>query len=58
MIPEPQLEFRSKLALGMLENNLDDEVLSIDYLIPSNKRSREPGSPGHELVSRPNHTRM
>ena len=30
-IPEPQLEFYRKLALGMLENNLDDDSVSINY---------------------------
>ena len=57
-IPEPQLEFRRKLALGMLENNLDDEGVIINYLIRHKKRSRGPGSPIHELVSRPTHTSM
>ena len=57
-IPEPQLEFCRKLALGMLENNLDDEGVSINYHICHKKRSRGPVSPGHELVSRPTHTGM
>ena len=55
-IPEPQLEFCRKLTLGMLENNLDNEGVSINYPICHKKRSRETGSPGHELVSRPTHT--
>ena len=40
----------------MLENNLDDEGVSINYPICHKKRSRGPGSRGHELVSRPTHT--
>ena len=57
-IHEPQLEFCSKLPLRMLEKNLDDEGVSINYHILHKKRSRGPGSPGHELVSRPTHTGM
>ena len=57
-IPEPQLEFRRKLALGMLENNLDDEGVRINYSISHKKRSRGTGRPGNELVSRPTHTGM
>ena len=38
-IPEPQLEFCRKLSLGMLENNLDDEGVSINYPIRHKKRS-------------------
>ena len=56
-IPEPQLEFRRKLVLGMLKN-LDDEGVSIKSTIFRKKRSRGPVSPGHELVSRPTHTGM
>ena len=55
-IPEPQLEFHRKLDLEMLENNLDDQGVSIKYPIRPKKRSKGPGSPGHELVSRPTHT--
>ena len=50
-IPEPQLEFHRKSALGLLENKLDDEGVSINYPICHKKRYRWPGSPGHELVS-------
>ena len=57
-IPEPQIEFCRKLALGMLENNSDYEGVSINYPICHEKRSRGPGSPGHDLVSRPTHTGM
>ena len=57
-IPEPQLEFCRKLALGMSENNLDDEGVSINSTIRRNKWSRGPGIPGYELVSRPTHTGM
>ena len=57
-IPQPQLEFCRKLALGMLENNLDDEGVSINYPICHKKQSIVPGSPGHELVSHPTHTVM
>ena len=57
-IPEPQLEFCRKLALGMLENNLDDEGVSINYPICHKRRSRYPVIPENELVSRPTHTRM
>ena len=32
-IPDPQLEFSRKLALGMLENNLNDKGVSINYPI-------------------------
>ena len=42
----------------MLENNLGDEGVSIKYPIRHKKMSRGPGSPGHELVSCPTHTRM
>ena len=42
----------------MLENNLDDEGVSIEYPILRKKRSIVPGIPGHELVSRPTHTGM
>ena len=42
----------------MLENNLDDEGVSINYPICHKKQSIGPGSPGHELVSRPNRTGM
>ena len=55
-IPDPQLEFSRKLALGVLENNLDDEVVSINSPVCRKKRYRGPGSPGHEIVSRPTHT--
>ena len=58
VIHEPQLEFRRKLALGRLENNLGDEGMSINYPIIHKKRSRGPGNLGHELVSRPTHTGM
>ena len=44
--------------MGMLEKKLDYEGVSIKYPIRHNKRSRGPGSPGNELVSRPTHTRM
>ena len=57
-IPEPQLEFCKKLALGMLENNLDDEGVSIIYPSHHKKRSIGPGRPGHELVSCPTHAGM
>ena len=57
-IPEPQLKFCRKLALGMLEKNLNDEGVGINYPIFHKKRFRGPGIPGHELVSRPTHTRM
>ena len=57
-IPEPQLEFRRKLALGILENSLYDEGVSINYPIRRKKSSRGPGSPGRELVGRPSHTGM
>ena len=57
-LPEPQLEFCRKLSLGVLENNLDDKGGSTNYPIFHKKRSRGPGIPGHELVSRPTHTRM
>ena len=50
MIPETQLGFCRKLALGMLEYNLDDEDMSINYPIRHKKRSRGPGRPGHELA--------
>ena len=55
-ILDPQLEFRSKSAMGNMENNLDDEGVSINYPFRLKKRSRGPGKPGHELVSRPNNT--
>ena len=42
----------------MLETNLDGEGVSINYTISRKKRSRGPGSPGHELVSCPTHTGM
>ena len=42
----------------MLENNLEDEGVIINYPIRHKKRSRGPGSPGHELVSFPTHTGM
>ena len=42
----------------MMENNLDDEGVSINYPICHEKRSRGSGSPGNELVSRPTHTGM
>ena len=42
----------------MLENNLDDEGVSINSPICRKERSRGPGSSGHELVSRPTHTGM
>ena len=42
----------------MLENKLDDEGVSIEYPIFCKKRSRGPGRPGDELVSRPTHTGM
>ena len=57
-IPDPQLELCCKLALGMLENNFDDECVNINYPIFHKKRSRGPSSPGHELVSCPTHTEM
>ena len=57
-IPKTQLEFRRKLALVMLENNLDDEVVSIKYLIHNKKRYRGSGILRRELVSRPTHTGM
>ena len=57
-IPEPQLEFSSKPALGILENNLHDEGVSINSTIFLKKRSIGPGSPGHELVSCPTQTGM
>ena len=58
VIPEPQLEFCRKSVLGMLENNLDDEGVSINYPFCHKKRSIVPGSPGRELMSFPTHTRM
>ena len=42
----------------MLKKKLDDESVSINSTICSKKRYRGPGSPGHELVSRPTHTGM
>ena len=57
-MPEPQLEFCRKLSLRMLENNLDDEGVSINYPIIHKKRSRGPGRPGHEIMSFPTHTGM
>ena len=56
VIPAPQLEFCRKLALGVLENNLNDEDVSINSLFCRKKRSRGHGSPGNELVSRPTYT--
>ena len=44
------LNFYRKLSLGMLENNLDDEGVSINYPICLKKRSIGPGRPGNELV--------
>ena len=57
-IPESQLKFHRKLALGILENSLYDEGVSINYPIRHNKRSIVPGIPVHELVSHPTHTGM
>ena len=57
-IPEPQLGFCRKLALEMLENNLDDEGVSINYTIHHKKLSIGPGIPGNELVSLPTRTGM
>ena len=57
-VPDPQLEFCRKLALGMFKNNLDDEGVIINSLICRKKRSRGTGSSGHDLVSRPTHTEM
>ena len=54
----PQLEFHKKLAPVMLENNLDDEGVSIHYTISNKKMSRGHGSLGHELASHPTHTGM
>ena len=48
VIPEPQLEFRRKLALGMLENNLDYEGMSTKSPILSKKWSIGPGIPGND----------
>ena len=42
----------------MLENNLDDEGVSINSPILRKKQFRGPGSPEHDLVSRPTHTGM
>ena len=42
----------------MLENDLNDEGVSINYPIRHKKRSRWPGSPGYDIVSRPTHTTM
>ena len=42
----------------MLENNLDDEGVSINYPIFHKRRSRYPVIPENELVSRPTHTGM
>ena len=55
-IPEPQIEFHRKLAQVILENNLDDEGVSINSPICRKKQYTGPGSPGHELVSNPTHT--
>ena len=57
-IPEPQLEFRMKLALGMLENNLDYEGMSTKSPILSKKWYIGPGIPGNDIVSCPTHTGM
>ena len=57
-IPEPQLEFRRKLPLGMLKNNVYDEGVSIKSPFFRKKRSRGPSIPEHELVGRPTHTVM
>ena len=48
-IPEPQLEFRTKFALGTFENNLDDEGVSINYPICHTKWSRGLVSRGMSL---------
>ena len=42
----------------MLKKNKDDEGVSIGSPIFRKKRSRRPGSPGHDLVSCPTHTGM
>ena len=42
----------------MLENNLDDEGVSIKYPISHKKRYLGPGIPGHQLVSCPTHTEI
>ena len=57
-ITEPKIEFCKKIALGMLENNLDDEGMSINSPIFRKERYKGPGSSGHELVSCPTHTGM
>ena len=57
-MPEPQLEFCRKLALGMLENILDDDGVSINFPICHDMGSKGLGSPGYELVIGPTHTRM
>ena len=57
-IHDLQLEFRRKLALGLLGKNLDNEGVSINYHICHKKRSKGTGSPVHGLMSRPTHTRM
>ena len=42
----------------MLENNLDDEGVSINSPISRKKRYRGPGILGHAIVSPPTHTGM
>ena len=42
----------------MLENNLNDTGVSINSPIGHKKQYRGPGSPEHELVSRPTHIVM
>ena len=54
----PQLEFCRKLALEMLEKNLDDKGMSTNSPIFRKKRSIGTGSPWHEIMSLPTHTVM